>query len=168
MQRGSAALVILGVPTASGGHPPIGLEVPNELSPIEDLVLRLCCFLFVALPLPICLLLGNLLSPQPLRSTSTSGLLSLQPSYCHPRAQPCAFARTRWISPTPFSPQSYNLSKEVVLGGGMRSNGGGGKKKLRTIRLSAKPPPPWGNLVPNPRNMATAETIIPANNMVAN
>ena len=58
--------VILGVPlskiyhSVNGGSRSVILEVPNELSPIEDLVLWLCCFLFVALPLPIFLLLGNL------------------------------------------------------------------------------------------------------------
>lgn len=67
-----------------------------------------------------------------------------------------------------FPSSILQIIKGDRIGGGVGSNGGEGRKKLRTIRLCAKPTPPWGNLAPNPRNMATAENIIPANNMVAN
>lgn len=48
----------------------------------------------------------------------------------------------------------------------MGGSWGPGRKNVRAIRFFVKPPPPWGSLVMNPRNIATVEKIIPETNIL--
>lgn len=56
--------------------------------------------------------------------------------------------------------------KNILFCNGVGGSWGAGRKNVRAIRFFVKPPPPWGSLVMNPRNIATVEKIIPETNIL--
>ena len=66
-----------------------------------------------------------------------------------------------------FSAIAASKLKGIIFCNGVGGSWGAGSKNVRAIRFFGKPPPPWGSLVMNPRNIATVEKIIPETNILA-